>query len=215
LNGRLHFFLKIWEFSQISPKFPNFSQISPNSNWEITPTLHDFGARLLITFYSLEKLFLACLEYVPWAHLHKNTLSQNLGFPKVWEISINLGNFPKFGKFPKWTGRRGLVSGWEDAFCSRERGGGSSILGMVVAVAAVPGRVCNARAPGELQTSTRLCCMRQPRACACAHAARARGGGRGTPWDQLEERRGSGGEERRRGAAARSGEERLQRGDSV
>ena len=104
-EGRLHFFLKIWEISHnlgnsqnSFPKFPKFAQ---NYFGRTFLRLRDFGAKLRITFYASQTLFLACLEYVPWAQLHKNTLSQNSEFPKIREISQSLGNFPKFRRFPK------------------------------------------------------------------------------------------------------------------
>ncbi len=72
--------------------------------------------------------------------------------------------------------------------------------GEAVAAAAVPGRVCNARAPGEHQASTRPCCMRQPRARARARMRHTRvEAGEGYLRISLRS-----GEERWRGAAAKS-----------
>ena len=118
IDVRYLFFLKFWGFPLIlgfpkisSPNFPKFPQIHFGRS---LLRLRDLGARLRIAFYASEKLFLACLEYVPGAQLHKTYTKSDFGeskisgispksgeIPKFWGNPQSLGESPKFGEFPK------------------------------------------------------------------------------------------------------------------
>ena len=110
--GRYLFFSEILG---ISPNFgipqnffPKFPQISPIHFGRSLLRLRDLGARLRIAFYASEKLFLACLEYVPGAQLHKTYTKSDFGESKILGISPKsggnpqiLGKFPNSGEIPK------------------------------------------------------------------------------------------------------------------